>query len=212
MQRKLLAAGVIAPPLFVATIFIESATRPDYSSWRHYVSELALSSDGWMQVANFVVTGALTLVYALGVWRATRARAGAAALVIYALALIAVGIFVTDPALGYPPGASGAQTAHGRVHAVAGLVAFTSTSAVCFLFSARVPPRAWGIGAGIATLAFVVAANAAGALDGSGVITNAPVGLLQRISIVTGQVFFFTLAWRLFNESPRSARDAPPSA
>jgi len=50
----LLAGGVIGPPLFIVVFLIEGATRPGYSAWRNYVSDLALSNQGWEQVANFL--------------------------------------------------------------------------------------------------------------------------------------------------------------
>jgi len=55
--RPLLAGGVIGPPLFVVVLLVEGATRPGYSAWRHYGSQLATGEGGWMQVANFIICG-----------------------------------------------------------------------------------------------------------------------------------------------------------
>ena len=70
--RSLLSCGVAAGPLFVLTALTEGATRADYHPLRHPVSSLALGPRGWVQVANFSVTGALYLGYAAGLWRAPR--------------------------------------------------------------------------------------------------------------------------------------------
>jgi hypothetical protein len=62
--RTLLACGVIGGPLFVATFLVEDATHANYDPLRHPVSSLALSDSGWVQGANFIVTGLLTLAFA----------------------------------------------------------------------------------------------------------------------------------------------------
>jgi hypothetical protein len=76
ITRGLLWCGVAAGPLFLLTAFAEGATRADYHPLRHPVSSLALGPHGWMQVANFVVTGGLYLSYAVGLWRAPRTVVG----------------------------------------------------------------------------------------------------------------------------------------
>ena len=64
--KTLLACGVIGGPLFVVVFLVEDATRVGYDPLRHPVSSLALSDNGWMQTANFVVTGLLALAFAAG--------------------------------------------------------------------------------------------------------------------------------------------------
>jgi len=55
----LLGCGVIGPLLFIVVLLIEGATRPGYSAWRNYGSDLELSNQGWEQIANFIVCGLL---------------------------------------------------------------------------------------------------------------------------------------------------------
>src|SRR4029453_11324541 len=76
ITRGLLWCGVAAGPLFLVTALAEGATRADYHPLRHPVSSLALGPHGWMQVANFLVAGALYLSYAVGLWRAPRTVVG----------------------------------------------------------------------------------------------------------------------------------------
>jgi hypothetical membrane protein len=64
--RFLIAGGAIGPLLFIIVFLIEGATRPGYSAWHHYVSSLSLSDQGWMQIANFLACGLLTLGFAVG--------------------------------------------------------------------------------------------------------------------------------------------------
>src|SRR5207248_2016333 len=78
-MKKLLYAGIVGPLPFIAVFLIEGATRPGYSAWRHYVSQLATGDGGWMHVLNFLVCGALVLVFALGLrfaLRGTRSSSG----------------------------------------------------------------------------------------------------------------------------------------
>ena len=110
----LLACGAAAGPLFVLAFLVIGAVRASYNPLRHPVSSLALGDYGWLQSANFIVTGLLTLAFALGLRRATRFGAGSTwgpVLVgVYAVGLVGAGIFATDPFSGYPreppPGAS----------------------------------------------------------------------------------------------------------
>jgi hypothetical protein len=76
-NRLLLACGVIGPPLFVMVFLVEGATRPGYSAWRHYVSQLSLGEGGWMQIANFLLCGLTSLCFALGLRRTLQGGTGA---------------------------------------------------------------------------------------------------------------------------------------
>ena len=65
--RVLLAGGIVGPLLFIVVFLVEGATRPGYSAWRNFVSELALSNEGWQQIANFLVCGACCIAFASGI-------------------------------------------------------------------------------------------------------------------------------------------------
>jgi len=68
MKHELAAwAGIIGPALFVAVFIMEGWLRPGYDPLSMAVSELSLGERGWIQVASFLVTGALFLVFARGV-------------------------------------------------------------------------------------------------------------------------------------------------
>src|SRR6478672_6436559 len=64
--------GAVGGPLFVVAFLVQGAVRPGYDPMRHPVSSLALGPSGWTQVANFVVTGLLMLVFAVGLRRGLR--------------------------------------------------------------------------------------------------------------------------------------------
>src|SRR5438270_4300800 len=106
--KALLAAGVVAGPLYVAVGLLEILIRPGFDITRHELSLMTLGSLGWIQVANFVVTGLLVIAASIGVRRVLHPGPGGTwgslLLAIYGLGLIGAGIFVPDPMNGFPPG------------------------------------------------------------------------------------------------------------
>ena len=203
--RLLLAAGVVGPALFVVVLLVEGATRPGYSAWHQFGSELELSSQGWEQVVNFLMCGLLCLAFAVGLRWALHSGKGAiaapVALAVFGLALIAAGIFKTDPGLGYPPGVPhpASPTAHGAVHAVAGLFAFVSLGVACFALARRFAGDArWRGWAAYSLLTGIVVVF-------SLVVSNVPsmsdfTGLIQRIGIISGWAWIVLLAARLLRD------------
>ncbi len=130
--RALLLCGVVGPPLFIVTFLIEGATRPGYSWWRNYVSSLATGDGGWVQIANFLVWGTLAIAFSIGVVR-TGLVAPGVLIFLYGAGLLVAGVFVTDPSLGYPPGAPAEHTTHGMIHGLAGLGVFTLNAVAAFV-------------------------------------------------------------------------------
>jgi hypothetical protein len=115
-------------------------TRDGFDPTRHAASQLANGGLGWIQMANVLVTGAMTIAAAVGVRRALgpgRMSAWASGLLVaYGAALVVAGIFRADPSDGFPPGTPasvGEVSWHGLVHfAVAGL-GFACLVAACFV-------------------------------------------------------------------------------
>jgi uncharacterized protein DUF998 len=215
--RLLLAGGMVGPALFVAALLIEGATRPGYSAWRNFGSQLSLSDQGWEQIANFLVCGLLCLGFAAGLRRALGggkgAVAGPVALAVFGTALVVAGIFVTDPGLGYPQGVAApaaGPTPHGVVHALAGLFAFVSLAIACFALARRFAGDArWRGWAPYSILTGVVVGL-------SLVVSNAPsmldmIGLIQRIGIIAGWTWIVLLAARLRRAFPSRGAAVIPS-
>lgn len=55
---RLLTAGTVAGPLFLAVWALQAITRDGFDPDRHPISLLSLGDLGWIQITNFVVTGA----------------------------------------------------------------------------------------------------------------------------------------------------------
>lgn len=107
--RRLLLCGVVAGPLFVVVAFAQAFGRAGFDLRRHPFSMLSLGDLGWIQVLVFVVSGLLFVACAVGMRRALRHRRGGtwgpALIGVFGVAQVGGGVFVTDPALGFPPGA-----------------------------------------------------------------------------------------------------------
>jgi hypothetical membrane protein len=196
-------SGVIGPLLFIAVFLIEGLTRPGYSPWRNAVSQLATGEDGWIQTVNFLVCGVLVLTFAFGLRQAikgTRGSIGGPVLIgLFAVALLVAGVFTTDPGLGYPVGAPEVHTTHGLIHGFAGLAAFVTIAASAFViawhFAAEPGERRWviysaaiGLLIPVFFIAFTVASNN---------WSDAPGGLFQRISIISGWTWLAATAWHV---------------
>jgi hypothetical membrane protein len=210
--RTLLFCGVVGPPLFIVTFLIESATRPGYSWYRNYVSSLATGDGGWLQIANFLVWGTLATLFAIGVVRLGLVAPGIL-LLLYGAGLIVAGVFVTDPSLGYPPGAPLEHTTHGIIHGLAGLGVFTLNAVAAFAvarhFFGDHRSGAWAIYSlvtGLLIVVLFIASTAVSIQDELGILPNGPTGLLQRISIIVGWTWIAAFAFRLWRD-PLPKRD-----
>lgn len=150
LERTLLACGVASTPVFYALAALQLALRPGYDIRTQPISFLALGELGWIQVANFLVTGALALAGALGLRSALRSQSGGTAAPIlaglYGLGMIGAGLFGPDPLPS--PGQAPQMSATGAVHMVAFLVSFLSLIAACFVLARRfsaVGKRGWAL-------------------------------------------------------------------
>ena len=140
-----LVGGVVAGPLFLGTWLVQALTRPGYDPTYHPLSLLSLGALGWIQIANFVVTGALYVAGAVGMRRSLPAGTGATwgPLLIggMGVGLICSGVFVTDAGAGFPPGAPAGPPAHitwhGILHEIGFLVATLAWIAACVVFARR---------------------------------------------------------------------------
>jgi len=135
--RRLLVGGLVGTVAFAVLFTILGAVRAQYDPVRHFISILSLGDGGWLQIANFVVCGAL--IAGLGVGLGTRWRDGPGAtwvpraVIVTGVGLVWCGVFTPDPSLGYPLGTPNELitplTWHGALHfmgATAILIALTA--------------------------------------------------------------------------------------
>jgi hypothetical protein len=150
--RALLAAGVLAGPLFLGAVLAQAAAHEDFELRRHPLSSLALGDQGWVQTLNFVVSGVLLIAFAVALRRRLHpGRAGTWGPILVAvngLSLIVAGLFAGDPINGYPAGAADEVTAHGIVHAAAPTVGGLAAYATYLVFARRFAAlgrRGWAV-------------------------------------------------------------------
>ncbi len=198
--RLWLSCGAIGPLLFIVVFLIEGATRTDYSPLRHPISSLSIGDLGWMQVANFVITGILLLAFALGLRRTLRPTVWGPLLIGFVgIGLIGSGIFITDPLNGYPPGTPllpTVRTVHGILHDLFGIPVFVGLPIACFVFGrlfARLGERGWAAYSVLAGLAMFVIFIPARAGFSQRTLADFAGGF-QRLSLCIGLTWIMLLA------------------
>lgn len=144
LTRRLLICGIAAGPLYIAVGLAQVLTREGFDVRRHALSLLSNGDFGWIQIANFLVSGALVLAGAAGVRRWLHPGKGGTwgplLLAAYGIGLLGAGVFSADPAQGFPPGTpmdSTGMSRAGLLHFVFGGIGFYALIAACFVFMRR---------------------------------------------------------------------------
>ncbi|WP_326825989.1 DUF998 domain-containing protein [Streptosporangium sp. NBC_01756] len=156
--RILLACSALAAPLFAIVSLTQAFTREGFDLTRHPLSMLSTGELGWLQIANFLVSGALTVAGAVGLRRVLRGTPGGTwaprLILVNGIGMIAAGVFVMDPGDGFPAGTPLGQPTgmswHGLMHMAGGSIAFTALIAACFVLG-RHFSRAGRPGAAVAS-------------------------------------------------------------
>jgi hypothetical protein len=170
-SSPLLRMGILAGPLFFSVSIGQALLRDGFDLRRHAFSMLSLGDLGWLQITNFVVAGALFTGAAIGLRRAGRTgrfhRAGPLLIAVFGMAQVAGGVFVADPALGFPVGTADALPEqiswHGHLHTAAFGVGITSLIAASVVWSRRFAASGrlgWARSSMLVAVAFLVLAGA----------------------------------------------------
>ena len=206
-SKFLLVCGATAGPLFTLAWFLLGLVREQYDPIQHPISALAIGRSGWMQSANFIVTGGLNLAFAFGLHNLLQADAGGGPLLIGAVGLgyLGSGFFVTDPLNGFPPGTLPVTippSILGSLHLLFASLMFFGLLAACFVlgryFSGQGGPTwaAYSKGTGVAFLVTYLVASA-GFLQVKDLVPYA--GLIQRISLTIGMLWLTLLSIRMLS-------------
>ena len=145
VTRSLLGYGIVAGPFYVVVSITQALLREGFDLRRHEWSLLATGGPGWIQITNFILTGAMVVAAALGLSRAwttgTGHRAAPILIAIFGTSLVGAGIFTADPMLGFPVGTPAGPPAvvslHGILHLVCGGVGFGCLIAACLVIGRR---------------------------------------------------------------------------
>lgn len=166
--RNLLGCGIAAGPFYLAVVAVQAFTRDGFDVRKHAASLLSVGDHGWIQSANFLITAALVLAAAAGLRRVLTTGPGRRwaprLLALYGVGLIGGGIFVPDPALGFPAGTPQDQPVtmswHGILHFVTGGIGFIGLIACCLVLARRFKTegrRGWATFSLVTGVGFLVA-------------------------------------------------------
>ncbi|MEU8245209.1 DUF998 domain-containing protein [Nonomuraea sp. NPDC048916] len=204
----LLSCGAAAGVLFPAVSFAQAFTRAGFDLPRHALSSLTLGDLGWLQIANFVVTGLLAVLFAVGLRRTLRpGRAGTfgpALVGVYGVGMIGGGIFAPDPALGWPAGAPEGVPEHlstnSALHTVFAAAAFLSLIAAGLVFARRFAGQgqhAWATYSAAGSIATFVLTVPPWSEDSASLRFAAAAVIISS--------WLAVISWRLRTESPSQA-------
>jgi hypothetical protein len=140
--KLLLACGTILGPLFYAIAIPQMFLRQGFDIRKNVISMLSQGELGWLQVTNFLLTGLLAILCAVGLKQTLQGHRagtwGSILIGIFGIGMIIAGIFKAPPGFGFPPGTpEGMPTeigASAALHGIGFLVAFTSLIICCFVF------------------------------------------------------------------------------
>jgi hypothetical membrane protein len=171
MNQNLLNIATAGPALFIVTAFIFGLVKPKYSALHNTISELALGRYGYVQTANFTLSGLLIVLLGLRLAAMGHYRYGAVTVVIMGLVLMLSAVFRTDPV------AANGSTTTGKIHN--GLFFIGMLSIVSGQFVTGLSNLGTGLGA------FSLACGALALLSTVVTVTRqAYMGVFQRILVV----------------------------
>jgi hypothetical protein len=202
LRRPLLRAGVVAGPLFLGLALIQALVQPEFNIAHHPISALSLGATSWVQVGSFIATGLLTVGFAVGVRREIRGEPAATwGPILFAglgVGLVIAGLFVPDPAFGFPAGAPNGMptslSAHAIAHGVGFSLAVACLVAATLVFARRfVVRRSWRLAVySVASGCVILLMGASPPGDGA--------SLRYAIATVVGWAWVAVAALRLLTE------------
>lgn len=155
--HRLLQSLTAAGPFFALVAVIQIFTRPGFDLGHQALSLLTLGTLGWVQSANFILTGLMIVVGAAGIRQVLRGGPGGRwlpiLLTVCGIGLISAGLFHPDASSGFPPGTPAGGSAvsswHGVLHMLSGSLSFVALIVACFVLGrkfARMGQRRWAAG------------------------------------------------------------------
>jgi hypothetical protein len=208
-SRGFLAAGAAAGPVYVCVGLLQVLTREGFDVRLHALSLLSNGDLGWIQVANFLVTGGLVIAGALGVRKVLPGQRagtwGPILLGIYGLGLLGAGVFPADPGQGFPPGTptpSTSMSSNGLMHFVFGGVGFYALIGACLVFARRFSStgeRGWAVSSVLMGLGFLIAFGAIASGPASPAVM-----LAFYAAVIATWVWHSALTFKLLKALPHS--------
>ena len=203
VTRSLLGYGMVVGPFYLVVGVAQGLLRPGFSFARHSLSVLANGDYGWVQTANFALSGLMVIAAAIGIARVVGrgGRATSWALAVYGTGVALAAIVRADPVDGFPVGTPlgppTAVTTMGLLHFVVGALAFIAFG-VSALLAARMLARRGEVG--LSRGSFASGLVMLLAFFGGFALPSPVLGIWT--SVVTGWAWLAVLSWHLYRVSP----------
>lgn len=205
VTRSLLGYGLIVGPIYLAVGVIQGLVREGFDFSRHPLSVLANGPGGWVQTANFVVSGLMVVAAAVGIARVLGrgSRAVSWFLGAFGFSMLVAAVLRADPVDGFPVGTPlGMPTTispMGMGHFVAGMTGFVSLAIACFVGARTLSRR------GASSMARLSLISGIAIVLGffGGFIPGVSLGVAGIwFSVVVGWIWLAVLSRHLYRESP----------
>jgi hypothetical membrane protein len=199
-----LICGQIGCILFIVMFLIQGQLRDDYTPLKFPISSLSIGHWGWIQRTNFLISGSLIFLFAIGFRQATpflKSSIWTSRLIgAIGLGLVGAGLFSSDPVYGYPmtePIRIAQFTITGHLHDFFSIFVFVCLPIACFKMRNRFKEfnnKKWET----YTLISVIGMLTAFILAAIG-FKQVPVfvdfaGVFQRLSIIFGFIWLTSLS------------------
>jgi hypothetical protein len=206
LTRSLLGYGVLAGPFYLAVGLVQALVREGFDFSRHPLSVLANGPGGWVQTANFLLSGAMVLAAAVGFARALRPHSRAAGWILgcFGLSMVVAAIFRADPVDGFPvgtpPGVPTSVSTTGMLHFAAGGIGFLALTVSCFVVAVALSRRKERA---MARISFLCGAAAAAGFFGPVAFSSSTNGIAGIwLGVVVGFAWLALTSLHLYRTSP----------
>jgi hypothetical membrane protein len=143
VTRSLAGYGVLVGPVYVGVSLAQALTRDGFDPGRHAWSQLALGDWGWIQTANLIATGLMSIAFSVALRRTLaggRGRRSVPVLVgTFGVGVLLAGVFSTDPMAGFPVGMPTPTTPSlpGMLHLMTSGIGFVALAAAMLVMAVR---------------------------------------------------------------------------
>lgn len=211
-NKWLILCGAIAGLFFTFSWIIQEAFRPQYNPMMIPISSLAIGPLGWIQSATFLITGALIILFAYGLFKISKSeykgvsKWGPIMILICGIGLIGAGCFTTDPMNGYPEGTPLVDenpSFNSIIHQLFSSFLFFGLPIACFVFGNYFTSKKelkWLIYSFLTGIIFLIMflVTSMGFSQVAGLQFYA--GLLQRITLTIGFLWIILLSIHFFRK------------
>ncbi|MFW6089068.1 MAG: DUF998 domain-containing protein [Gemmatimonadota bacterium] len=145
--RTSFICGMVVGPFYLAVGLAQAFLRDGFDLGRHSLSALANGPGGWVQTANFVLSGLMVIIAAVGIRRALRPRARASGWFLgwFGVSMLVAAVFPADPVDGFPPGTPEGfpttMSTPGIIHFAAGASGFLALAVSCVVVAVAMSRR-----------------------------------------------------------------------